>query len=99
MKMAEQNKEYIPDLGKLNELHTHYNRDELAGMSMFDLLCRIQNGIACGARCSIEAITGEPYSCRFLRCDECISQWLNKESTGLKKEVDFTYENMSNRRT
>ena len=98
MKTAEQN-EYIPDLGKLNELHNHRNRDELTGMSMFDLLYRIQEGIASGARCSIEAVLGEPYSCRYLRCDECIAQWLNKESTGLKKEVDYNYESMSNRRT
>ena len=87
------------DLAKCNKLHRDLVRDEVNGMSLCDLLERINKGIASGARCVIEAVTYRPYSCRSLSCHECIAQWLNKEATGLPKEVDYTYESMPSGRT
>jgi hypothetical protein len=87
------------DLAKCNKLHRDLVRDEVNGMSLYDLLERINNGMASGARCVIEAVTYRPYSCRSLSCRECIAQWLNKEATELPKEVDYIYESMPSGRT
>ena len=86
------------DLAKCNKLHRDLVRDEVNGMSLYDLLERINKGMVSGARCVIEAVTYRPYSCRSLSCRKCIARWLNTEATGLPKEVDYIYENMLSRR-
>ena len=61
------------------------NRDAIAQMAIYDLLCRMQKN---GSDCVIEQITGTPQDERcekhesgwVVDCRDCIASWLNERS-------------------
>lgn len=65
------------------------NRQKLLKTSEYDILCRMNRNIKCGAVCVIEAIQGgfadeldmlDISECRSHEsCEECIQKWLNEE--------------------
>ena len=58
------------------------NRDKLAGMALYDLLCRMNyNYFQKQAGCVLEMIVGEEIECVTITpCKDCIAAWLNEEA-------------------
>ena len=63
------------------------NRDALFGLCVYDLLCRINNGlrkIDGGDVCVVDALTGHftrcPEYCTEKLCEKCILEYLDEEA-------------------
>ena len=58
------------------------NRDAIAQMAIYDLLCRMQENIDRDdiSGCILDVITGEEHDCFASDCSKCIAEWLNERS-------------------
>jgi hypothetical protein len=61
------------------------NRDALAQMAIYDLLCRMQDNISNVLKeetiCYLDIVAGDhDEPCRAKKCQECLQKWLNEEA-------------------